>query len=99
MAQNEDIYAICCGPEVVGDVISGENVKTTEGYALFNFDAGSISSFLLLLLLRQKSHQWKQAPTALRHVVLSVQNRLTGSVLRNCRSIQVENRVTMLKKI
>ena len=28
MAQNEQVYAICCRPEVYDDVISGRNVKT-----------------------------------------------------------------------
>ena len=34
-----DIFAvlICCRPEVAGDVISVENVKTIEGYAVFKF--------------------------------------------------------------
>ena len=34
MSQNEQVYAIYCRLEVVCDVISGENVKTNEGYAL-----------------------------------------------------------------
>ena len=45
MTQNEQGYAICCRPEVAGDVISGENVKTIEGYAALNFEAASFSSF------------------------------------------------------
>ena len=45
MTQNEHVYAICCRPEVVGDVISSENVKTIEGYALLHFKAAIISSF------------------------------------------------------
>ena len=45
MTQNEHGYAIWCRLEVAGDVISGENVKTIEGYALYNFEAASISSF------------------------------------------------------
>ena len=32
-------------PEVVGDVISGENVKTIKGYAVLNFVAANISNF------------------------------------------------------
>ena len=39
MTQHERVYAICCRPEVAGDVISGENVKTIERYALLNFEA------------------------------------------------------------
>ena len=49
MTKNSNVYAICCWPEVAGDVISGENVKSTESessvYALLNFEAVSISSF------------------------------------------------------
>ena len=42
MTKNEHVYAICCQPEAAGDVISGDNVKTTEGYAVLNFAATSI---------------------------------------------------------
>ena len=35
-AQNEHVYAISCRPEVAGDVISGENVKTIAGYTVLN---------------------------------------------------------------
>ena len=45
MTQNEHVYAICCRQEVAGDVISGENVKTIEGYAVVNFEVTSFSSF------------------------------------------------------
>ena len=45
MTQIEHIYAICCRPEVAGDVISIGNVKTIEGYAVLNFEVGSFSSF------------------------------------------------------
>ena len=45
MAHNEHVYAICCRTEVAGDVISGGNLTTTEGYAVLNFEAVSISSF------------------------------------------------------
>ena len=45
MTQNEHVYAICHRPEVAGDVISGENVKTIEGYDVLNFDVTSFSSF------------------------------------------------------
>ena len=37
MTQNEHFHVICCRPEVAGDVISGRNVKTIEGYAVINF--------------------------------------------------------------
>ena len=42
---NEHVHAICCRPEVDGDVISSENVKTIEGYAVLNFEVVTISSF------------------------------------------------------
>ena len=45
MTQNEHVYAIFCRPEVAGDVISGVNVKTVEGYVAFNFEATCLSSF------------------------------------------------------
>ena len=45
MTQNEHVYAICCRPEVAGDVISSENVKTVEGYVMLNFETATISSF------------------------------------------------------
>ena len=45
MTQNEDVYAICCRPEVAFDVISGANVKTSERYAVLNLDIASIRSF------------------------------------------------------
>ena len=45
MTQNKHVYAICCRLEVAGDVISDVHVKTTEGYALLNFEAASLSSF------------------------------------------------------
>ena len=45
MTQNEHVCVICCRLEAADDVISRENVKTIEGYALLNFEAASISSF------------------------------------------------------
>ena len=48
MTQNEHIYAICCRLEVVGDVISGENLKTIEGYVVLNF---RVASHLRVLVL------------------------------------------------
>ena len=45
MTQNEQIYAICYRPGVAGDVTSGPNVKTIDGHALLNFEAGSVSNF------------------------------------------------------
>ena len=45
MTQNEHVYAICCRPEVAGDVISGANAKTIDGYVLVNFEAASNSNF------------------------------------------------------
>ena len=45
MTHNEYVYAICCRPEVAGDVISCENLKTADRYDLLNFEAARISSF------------------------------------------------------
>ena len=45
MTQNEHAYAILCRAEVTGDVTSGQNVKTVEGYAELNFEVASFSSF------------------------------------------------------
>ena len=45
MTQNEHVYTICYRIEVAGDIISCANLKTTEGYALLNFEAASSSSF------------------------------------------------------
>ena len=42
--QKWHVYAICCRPEVVGDVIFSENEKTIEGYAVLNFDFASFST-------------------------------------------------------
>ena len=36
---------ICCRPEVAADVISGEDLNTTEGYVLLNFDGAIVPSF------------------------------------------------------
>ena len=38
MTQNLHVYTICFRPEVVYDVISGQSVKTIEGYLVVNFD-------------------------------------------------------------
>ena len=45
MAQIEQVYAICCRPEVAGDVISSNIIKTIAGYAVLNFEVASSSSF------------------------------------------------------
>ena len=45
MTQNVHVCAICCRLEVAGDVISGENVKTIESYAVLNFEIASFNSF------------------------------------------------------
>ena len=45
MTQNEHVYAIYGRPEVAGDVLSAENIKTIEGYAALNFEVASFSSF------------------------------------------------------
>ena len=44
MTQNEHVYASCCQQEVAGDVISGRDVKTIDGYMLVNFEASDLSS-------------------------------------------------------
>ena len=45
MTQNEDVFAICCRPEVAGDVVSGESVKTIDGYVVLNFEDASVGNF------------------------------------------------------
>ena len=45
MNQNENVYAICCRPEIAGDVFSGGNVNTIEGYAVLNFEVAGFISF------------------------------------------------------
>ena len=45
MTQNENVYVICCLPEEGGDVASGGNVKTMEGYVTVNFEVASSSTF------------------------------------------------------
>ena len=45
MTPNEHVYAICCRPEVAGDVIFGENVNTIETDAVLNVEVASFSSF------------------------------------------------------
>jgi len=45
MTKNLHVCVICCRPEVAGDVISGGNVRTVEGYAVLNFEAASIIRF------------------------------------------------------
>ena len=45
MTQNEHVCAICCQPEVAGDGVSGENVKTIDRYALLDFEAAIVRSF------------------------------------------------------
>ena len=52
--QNEHVYAICCRPEIADDVISGENVKTVDGYAVLNFEVASLSSFLKNISWRRR---------------------------------------------
>ena len=52
MSQNEHPPVTWHRPEVAGDVISGENVKTIEGYGVLNFEVASFSSFRYI----QKNH-------------------------------------------
>ena len=43
MNQNEHVFAICCRPEVAGNVISGLSVKTIDGYSLVNLEIASFN--------------------------------------------------------
>ena len=45
MTENEHVYTICHSLEVAGDVVSGGNVRTIEGYAALNFEVSEFSSF------------------------------------------------------
>ena len=45
MTHNEHVYAVFCRPEVAGNIVSGGNVKTIEGYVMLNFEAACFSSF------------------------------------------------------
>ena len=45
LTPNELVYTIFCRPEVAGDVISGINIETSEGYVRLNFEIASVSSF------------------------------------------------------
>ena len=45
MSQNLHDYGICCRLEAAGDVISGENLKTVDGYAVLNVEVASFSNF------------------------------------------------------
>ena len=40
-----NVYAICCRPKVAGDIISGDNLKTIECYAVLDCEVASFSSF------------------------------------------------------
>ena len=42
---HEHVCAICCRPEVAGDVISGRNVQTVDGYVVVNCKVSNYSSF------------------------------------------------------
>ena len=75
MTKNEHVYAISCQPEVAGDVISGEHLKTVEGYAGLNFDVANFSSF-----------QDIRAQTALSENAFAFRWKITKKGL-NCHSI------------
>ena len=45
VAQNEHLHAICGRLEVAGDVISGLNVKTIDGWRLVTFEIAGLSNF------------------------------------------------------
>ena len=57
MTQNDHVCAICCRPEVAGDVIAAENVKTIEGNAALNLEIATFNSILDIL----KNHFVKAA--------------------------------------
>ena len=67
VAKNGKVYAICCRPEAAGDVTSGENVKTIEGYAVLNVEVASVSSFRD----NKKNHFVTAAETAVESIALS----------------------------
>ena len=60
MTQNKHVYAICCRSEVAGDVISGENVNTIEGYAVLNFEVVSLVVYEILKTFRDGSGGGRQ---------------------------------------
>ena len=39
------VCTICCRPDVAYDVVSGQNVKTVEGYLAVNFEVASSNIF------------------------------------------------------
>ena len=45
LTQNKHVYAICCRPKAAGDVVSGENVKIIERYAVLYFKVASFMTF------------------------------------------------------
>ena len=45
LPKKEHVYAIYCRLEEDGDVVSGENVETTETDAVLNFEVVGLSSF------------------------------------------------------
>ena len=45
MTQDLHVFAICCRPEGVYDVISGQRVNTIEGYIVENLEVASSNSF------------------------------------------------------
>ena len=54
LTHNEHAYAICCQPEVAGDVISGKDVKTIEGCAMLNFEGSSRKSKSAICVMRRR---------------------------------------------
>ena len=72
MTQVERVYAICCPPEVAGDVISGENVQTVEGYSVLNLEVASFSSVRDI----QRSHFVTTAAAAA-YIRVSLKSRRT----------------------
>ena len=45
MIPNEDVYAICCRPEVAGYVISRDNERTINEFSARNLEVASFTSF------------------------------------------------------
>ena len=76
MTQNEHVCLICCRPEVAGDVISSENVKTTEGYPVLNFEVASFNSFRDILK---------------KHFLTAVEADINDSIKRKCIRVSPKN--------
>ena len=61
MTQNEHVYGICCRSEEDDDVISGQNVKTIEGYvvaAVMDIDDSIKQNLMRVSLNKSKQTLW-----------------------------------------